>query len=67
MNKIDDKEMYTEYGYRGTAELNTEKERNRILKEENAKLVEENKKLLEANERLTENLRKAESSLYRWE
>jgi|AP58_3_1055460.scaffolds.fasta_scaffold26134_3 hypothetical protein len=65
MNKIDDKEMYTEYGYRGTAELNTEKERNRILKEENAKLVEENKKLLEANERLTENLRKAESSLYR--
>ena len=44
MNKIDDKEMYTEYGYRGTAELNTEKERNRILKEENAKLVEENKK-----------------------
>ena len=28
MNKIDDKEMYTEYGYRGTAELNTEKERN---------------------------------------
>ena len=65
MIKIDDKEMYTEYGYRGTAELNTEKERNRILKEENAKLVEENKKLLEANERLTENLRKAESSLYR--
>ena len=60
MNKIDDKEMYTEYGYRGTAELNTEKERNRILKEENAKLVEENKKLLEANERQTENLRNAE-------
>ena len=47
MNKIDDKEMYTEYGYRGTAELNTEKERNRILKEENLKLVEDNKKLLE--------------------
>ena len=65
MDKEFDKEMYTEYGYRGTAELNTEKERNRILKEENAKLVEENKKLLEANERLTENLRKAESSLYR--
>lgn len=65
MNKIDDKEMYTEYGYRGTAELNLEKERNKKLVEDNKKLVEENKKLLEANERLTENLRKAESSLYR--
>lgn len=65
MDKIDDKEMYTEYGYRGTAELNTEKERNRILKEENAKLVAENKKLVEANEKLTENLQKAEQSVYR--
>ena len=37
----------------------------RKLVEDNKKLVEENKKLLEANERLTENLRKAESSLYR--
>tara|TARA_B100000989_G_C19306916_1_gene370846 strand:- start:126 stop:320 length:195 start_codon:yes stop_codon:yes gene_type:complete len=63
MNKIDDKEMYTEYGYRGTAELNTEKERNRILKEENLKLVEDNKKLLEENEKLIDALRKAEEKL----
>ncbi len=66
MNKIDDKEMYTEYGYRGTAELNTEKERNRILKEENLKLVEDNKKLLEENEKLIDALRKAEEKLI-WE
>ena len=46
-------EMYTEYGYRGTAELQQEKDRNK-------KLVEENKKLVEANDRLTENLRKSE-------
>lgn len=58
-------EMYTEYGYRGTVELQQEKDRNKKLVEENKKLVEENKKLLEANDRLTENLRKAEQSLYR--
>lgn len=63
MDKEFDKEMYTEYGYRGTAELNTEKERNRILKEENAKLVEDNKKLIEENEKLLDALRKAEEKL----
>lgn len=61
----DDKKMYSEYGYRGTGELQTEKDRNKKLSEENAKLVAENKKLVEANERLTENLQKAESSLYK--
>ena len=43
---MDKNEMYTEYGYRGTAELQQEKDRN--------------KKLVEANDRLTENLRKSE-------
>jgi cell division protein FtsB len=57
---MDKNEMYTEYGYRGTAELQQEKDRNKKLVEENKELVEENKKLVEANEKLTENLRKSE-------
>ena len=59
------KKCIPQYGYRGTAELQQEKDLNKKLVEENKKLVEENKKLLEANDRLTENLRKAEQSLYR--
>jgi hypothetical protein len=59
----DDKKMYSEYGYRGTGELQTEKDRNKKLSEENLKLVADNKKLLEANEKLIEDLRKAEEKL----
>jgi len=59
-------EMYTEYGYRGTAELQQEKDRNKKLVEDNKKLVEDNKKLIEANEKLIEDLRKAEEKLI-WE
>jgi len=60
---MDKKEMYTEYGYRGTVELQLEKDRNKKLVEDNKKLVEDNKKLIEANEKLIEDLRKAEEKL----
>ena len=63
MDKEFDKEMYTEYGYRGTAELQLEKDRNQKLVEDNKKLVEDNKKLLQENEKLIDALRRAEEKL----